>query len=96
LKNRTKKDIVEKALSNSGNKVEICRNGVWLPVPADVYQKMIDLLRATGNGRKPLRGDWRLGIIPQKHQNGKDYAIVITSDDVQEIIREEDGNNDSS
>jgi hypothetical protein len=86
LKKRTQKDIVKKALASLENKAEISQDGVWLPVPAEVYQKITELLRATGSGSNPLKGDWRLGILPQKHKNGKDYAVVITSANVPGII----------
>jgi len=89
MKKRTQKDIIKKALSKPGcsSGAEIMQNGVWIPVSADVYEKIKELLNATGSGTRPLKGDWRLGCFVLKR--GEEHALAITSADVPEILKEE-------
>jgi hypothetical protein len=74
MRKRTKRNIIEKAapalFSKNKNAVEITPNSVWLPVPADVYVKVEDLIK---------RNHCHSFIIAPA-QRSKDYALMIVND----------------
>jgi hypothetical protein len=72
---RTKQDIVEKALC-SKNEIELAKDGVWLPVSAEVYENVKKLLA----GQK----DFRLVVVPA--DRGKERALIITNVDARTLL----------
>lgn len=72
---RTERDIVEKALC-AKNEVEVARDGVWLPVTVDVYEKVKALLE--------LQKDYRLVVVTASR--GKERALVITNVDARTLL----------
>jgi hypothetical protein len=73
MKKRSLHDIIDRALSAQA-RVEIGTNGVWLPVPGNVYEKLKELLAMkkieTGTN------DWTLTVL--LYEKDSDKAIVIT------------------
>jgi hypothetical protein len=73
MKKRSLHDIIDRALG-AQTRVEIGTNGVWLPVPDNVYEKLKELLAM----KQIERGtnDWTLTVL--LYEKDSDKAIVLT------------------
>lgn len=77
MKQRTKKDIIEKAVPVLyNNQVKINKNAVWLPVSTEVCEKVRELLSRTE--------DSRLWIVAVNHN--QELGLFITSVDLKKLI----------